>query len=221
MSLVDWGAYTPSNAQCCSGKFTHLKGWFMGRKARLAENARMLAGMPVALAILAQASGAAPPAYGPAAPPKAAPAPPPSPDCAVQNATPKGNEIVICAPKPDGYRLPPDIVEARRLKKKGDSVRPRNPHETYADHSCANVGPMGCTGTPTINLLAVAAVGAEISRRLAQGKEVGSVFETTPQSSEYQLYLEAKKRREEKEADAAAKKTKAAAEAAQAPAKSQ
>ena len=118
----------------------------------------------------------------------------------------------ICAPKPQGYRLPPDIVEARRLKKQGDTVRPHNPHETYADHSCATVGPMGCRGTPTLNLIAVAAVAAKIGQRLSNGQEVGSVFETTPSSSEYQFYLEAKRRREEKEAAAAAAKVKAQAE---------
>ena len=33
--------------------------------------------------------------------------------------------------KPQGYRLPPDIVEARRLKKQGQGVgsRPHNPHD--------------------------------------------------------------------------------------------
>jgi hypothetical protein len=133
-----------------------------------------------------------------------------------QNKDPNAKQIVICAPKPQGYRLPPDIVEARRLKKQGEAARPKNPHETYADHSCATVGPMGCRGTPTINMIAVAAVAAQMSARLAKGQEIGSMFETTPTSSEYQYYLEAKQRREEKEAAAAAAKVKAAAEAKQA-----
>jgi hypothetical protein len=63
---------------------------------------------------------------------------------------------------------------------------------------------MGCRGVPTVNLLAVAAVAAKISERLSNGQEIGSIFETTPSSSEYRLYLEAKKRREAKEAQAAA-----------------
>jgi hypothetical protein len=166
-----------------------------------------MTGLPAVLVLLAQAAASA---YGPAPPAKPATASqPPQTDCAAQSRSPKGNEIVICAPKPDGYRLPPDIVEARRLKKQGDSVRPRNPHESYAEHGCA-IGPMACTGTPTVNLLAVA---AQISSRLAKGQEVGSIFETTPHPSEYQLFQEAKKRREAKEAAAAAKAVQAKAQA--------
>jgi hypothetical protein len=178
----------------------------------------MSAGLHVAILILAQAAAAHVPS------PSAAPSAPSAPtdadssqrDCVAQSKDPNANQIVICAPRPQGYRLPPDIVEARRMKKKGDTVRPHNPHETYADHNCATVGPMGCRGTPTLNMIAVAAVAAKIGERLSKGQEVGTVFETTPSSSEYQLYLEAKKRREEKEATAAAAKVKAAAEAGQA-----
>jgi hypothetical protein len=169
----------------------------------------MYAGLPVALLIFAQAATAAQPAdqvYGPAAAAAkpATPAPANERECAAQPKQPDGNEIVVCAVKPEGYRLPPDIVEARRLKKQGDTVRPHNPHETYADHSCATVGPMGCRGVPTVNLLAVAALAAKISERLSNGEEIGSIFETTPSSSEYQLFQEAKRRREAKEAQAAA-----------------
>jgi hypothetical protein len=179
-------------------------------------------GLPAAFALLAQAAVAAPNSqvaqagYGPAAaaPPKPAPAPDPQRQCVNQNKDPNGNEIVVCAIKPEGYRLPPDIVEARRLKKEGVTVRPHNPHEAYADHSCANVGPMGCRGTPTINMLAVAATAAEISKRMAKGQPVGSVFETEKSSTDYQLYQMAKKAREAKEAAAAAKAVKDKAQAA-------
>ena len=167
----------------------------------------MSAGLPVAFLIVAQAATAGQSAvYGPApsAAKPAAPSPTNERECEAQPKAPKGNEIVVCAVKPEGYRLPPDIVEARRLKKQGETVRPHNPHETYADHSCATVGPMGCRGLPTVNLLAVAAVAAKISERLSKGQEIGSIFETAPSSSEYQLYLQAKKRREAKEAQAAA-----------------
>jgi hypothetical protein len=176
----------------------------------------MPAGLTVALALLAQA--AADPAYGPAAPdpPKAAAASEQAGEreCAQQNHNPDGNSIVICAVKPQGYRLDPDVLEARRLKKKGDAGRPRSPHETFADHSCANVGPMGCRGAPAVNLLAVAATAAEISKRLAEGKEIGSLFETAPSPSEYQLYQEAKREREAREAAAKAKAVKDSATAA-------
>lgn len=183
----------------------------------------MPAGLTVAFVLLAQAAsaGSAPAqsSYGPveAVPPK--PAAPPSDqtqrECAPQSKDPKANEIVVCAVKPNGYRLPPDIVEARRLKKEGITIRPHNPHETFADHSCATVGPMGCRGTPTIDMLAVAATAAEISKRLAKGQEIGSVFETEKASTDYQYYQIAKKEREDKEASAAAKAAKAKAIAAQ------
>jgi hypothetical protein len=78
---------------------------------------------------------------------------------------------------------------------------------------------MGCRGQPTVNLIAVAAVAAQMSERLSKGQEVGSMFETTPTSSEYQLYQQAKKQREAKEEAEAAAKVKAAAEAQAAAAK--
>lgn len=178
-------------------------------------------GLPVAFALLVQAAAAMPtsdadakygPVPAPAPPPKVAPEP--ARECVNQNHDPNGNEIIVCAIKPEGYRLPPDIVEARRLKKEGLTGRPRNPHEKYVDRSCANVGPMGCRGTPAINLLAVAATAAEISQRLAKGQEIGSIFETEKSSTDYQLYQMAKKQREEKEAVAQAKAVKDKAQAA-------
>jgi len=181
----------------------------------------MPAGLPVALLTFAQAAIATPPAdhvYGPApvTSKPATPLPTNERECAAQPKGATGNEIVVCAVKPEGYRLPPDIVEARRLKKQGDTVRPHNPHETYADHSCATVGPMGCRGVPTVNFLAIAAVAAKISERMSKGEEIGSLFETTPSSSEYQFYQEAKRRREAKEAQAAATAAKAKAQAEEA-----
>jgi len=170
--------------------------------------------LPVAIALLAEevaAASAAPshPVYGPAPPATTASSrPPPTPaerDCATPNPDPNVREIVVCAPRPQGYRLDPDVLEARREKKAGAAGRPRNPHESYADNSCATVGPMGCRGGPTINLVAAAATLAAVADRLAKGQEVGSLFVNDPTPSEYQLYLEAKKRREAKAADAAAK----------------
>lgn len=115
--------------------------------------------------------------------------------------------------KPNGYRIDPDVLAARKAKKQGDLSKPRNPHETYADHSCATIGPMGCRGTPTVDLIAVAATAAKMGDRLAKGQEVGSMFETDPHPTEYTLYKQAKKEREAKEAAAAAQKVKEAANA--------
>jgi hypothetical protein len=163
----------------------------------------MLLGLPAALTLLAE---------GPAAAASAAPTKPA--ECSPTAPDPNSREIVVCAVKPDGYRLPPDVVEARRLKKQGGrGAQPHSPHETYADHSCANVGPMGCRGAPTIDLLAAAVVAEQIGERLAKGQEVGSILKTDPQSGEYQYYLEAKHRREEKEAEAKAKAVQAEAAA--------
>ena len=155
----------------------------------------MLIGLPVALLLSAEAAAQ------------------PARDCAQQPASANPNEIVVCAVKPDGYRISPDVMEARRLKKQGAAGRPKSPHESYVDHSCGRVGPMGCRGQPAVDLVAVAAVAAQMGQRLAKGQEVGSMFETTPAQSEYQLFQEAKKRREAKQEAEAAAKVKAAAEA--------
>jgi hypothetical protein len=179
-----------------------------------------MAGLSIALAMLAQSAGTAaspnpPNVYGPAAeaaPAKAAPSPQQAParPCVEPGKQPKDGEIVICAPKPDGYRINPDIMEARREMKNGGSPKSQQ-QRMQQPNSCA-VGPAGCQYAG-INLLGAALTAAEMASRLAKGQEVGSMFVTDPHPSEYQLYLEAKKRREAKEAAAAAK---AAQEKAQA-----
>jgi hypothetical protein len=50
-----------------------------------------------------------------------------------------------------------------------------------------------------------------MATRLSKGEEIGSMFRTTPEPTEYQLYLWAKQRREAREAEkVAAAKAKAA-----------
>ena len=168
----------------------------------------MPAGFPVAVLLFAQAAAS----YGPGTPPEPKAAATQSQECAA--ADPKTNEIVICAIKPDGYRLNPDLMTAKRQKKQGLGSRPHNPHESYADKSCATVGPMGCRGAPAINLLAAALVAGQMANRLAKGQEVGSMFRTDPQMTEYELYQQAKREREAKEADEAAKALSDAAKTA-------
>jgi hypothetical protein len=187
----------------------------------------MLAALPAAL-LFAQAASAAPaepaPSYGPAAPApaKTAPVKMAQQQCAPQAHDAKSDEIVVCAIKPQGYRIDPDVLAARRMKKKGDAGQPHNPHETYADHSCATVGPMGCRGGATFNVVGAAMAAANMIDKAVKGENVGQTLVTDPTQSEYKLYQEAKREREEKEADAAAKavteaaKAKAAAEAAKA-----
>jgi hypothetical protein len=179
----------------------------------------MPAGFSLALVAAAQAVSAPASSYGPEPATVAAPAPPPakqaSNDCRTPAVPdPNSRDIVVCAERPNGYRLDPDVLTAKRLKKKGESIRPRNPHETFADHSCATVGPMGCRGQPTIDVFTAATALAAMGDRLAKGQEIGSMFKTQPTSSEYQLYLQAKKQRQEEEAEKAAKAKAAAAQAA-------
>ena len=181
----------------------------------------MLAALPVAIALLAQAASAAPaqspaevnasPAYGPTlpAPPKA------ETPVKVAEAEVKAAERCVSTPptavadefvarvngaqRPEGYRLNPDLVEARRAMRSG---RPKRP-ERMVDNSCASVGPMGCTGGAGINLLGAAITLGTMAAKAVQGENVGKMFITDPQPTEYQLYLEAKRNREAKEADAA------------------
>jgi hypothetical protein len=166
----------------------------------------MLTGLPVAFAMLAQAPAAMSPAPTPA--PAKAPA-----ETAAANRCPgpnsDGKTIVICTERPQGYRLDPDVMEAKRqMKNPGRPVRPGG--RVIPD--CAHVGPAPCV-TAGINLLAAAATAAEMSKRLSSGQEVGSMFVTDPQPTEYQRYQMAKARREAEAAEKAAKAAKAAAEA--------
>ncbi len=155
------------------------------------------------LLFVADVAGPPPEAAKPAA---TAPASAPTEPC--QNRQEKQGEIVICAERPNGYRLNPDIQEAKRELRAQKLRRPEN----FKHNDCATVGPMGCRGGPTINLIAAAMTAAEMAKRVAEGKEIGSMFQTTPEPTEYDLYKEAKRRREAKEAAAAAK-----AKAAKAP----
>jgi hypothetical protein len=172
-----------------------------------------MAALPAALFLLAQAASAAPaesspPAYGPAVPvptkSSATPAKPTEQQCAQQQADPNSKEIVVCAIRPQGYRIDPDVLAARRMKKKGDPGAPRNPHETYADHSCANVGPMGCRGGASFNVAGAAMAAADMLNKAVKGENVGQTLTPDPTQSEYKLYQEAKREREAKEAQKAA-----------------
>ena len=147
----------------------------------------------------------------------AQPKPPAARQDGCANPQPKADtqQIVICAPKADGYRLNPDVQEAKReLQNGGPLKRPEN----FKDYPCtAGVGPAPCTSAG-INLIGAALTAAEMAKRLAEGKEIGSMFITDPHPTEYQLYLMAKARREAREAEAALAKAKAKQAKAQAPA---
>lgn len=163
------------------------------------------------------------PSYGPVVPAPAAPKEPvkaavTADACRTATPSPDSREIVVCAIKPDGYRLNPDVMKAKRQARSGG--RPVRPGQVPSGNNCATVGPMGCRGAPTVNFIAVAATAAQISERLAKGQEIGSIFETDPHPTEYQLYIAAKKEREAKEAEKArlaAQKARAAAQAGSKP----
>jgi hypothetical protein len=159
----------------------------------------MPAGLPVALMFLAQVAGPAVPAE-----PKPAVTAAKAPECSPKAPDPNSGEIVICAEKPQGYRINPDVMKAK--KEMRSAGRPTRPGPiSMKDNSCTVVGPAPCRNAPMINLLAAAATLGEMADRLSKGQEIGSMFVTDPHPSEYQLYLEAKREREAKEAAQRAK----------------
>ena len=179
----------------------------------------MLMATPVALAMLAQAAPQAPATTPPAAPTATGSAKPACADRTVSSTDGDGTTIVICAQRPEGYRLNPDVMEAKREMRSGG--RPPRPSTEAPPPDCATVGPAPCVSAG-INLLAAAAVAAEMAKRLATGQPIGSMFVTDPHPDEYHLYLMAKARREAAEAAMAAearRRAAAAQQSAQAPPK--
>ena len=102
------------------------------------------------------------------------------------------------------------MLAAKKAKRQALAGRAKPP-ENLKDHSCKVVGPAPCIDAPMVNLIAAAATAAEMADRLAKGQEIGSLFVTDPQTSEYQYYQAAKKEREAKEAEKAAAAAKAKA----------
>jgi hypothetical protein len=170
--------------------------------------------MPVALTILLLAA-----AQGPAAPAAATPATPPvrhaQEGCAFSPESVEKGEIVVCAQRPQSYRLDPDVMAAKKAKRDGGP--PPGP-ERFVNQDCKTIGPMGCRGQAGINLLAAGITLAKMADRLSKGQEIGSMFITDPHPSEYQLYQAAKAAREAREEEARvqeAVKAQAAATASQ------
>lgn len=129
-----------------------------------------------------------------------------SKDCSPTAPDPNSREVVVCVQKPQGFRIDPDVIAATKAKREASRGRLKTPQDKLRDNSCTVVGAQGCIfAAPEINLLAAAATAAEISKRLAEGKEIGSIFVTEPQKDEYRYYQDAKKEREQKEAAAAVK----------------
>jgi hypothetical protein len=163
----------------------------------------MFVGVPVAIVLLAQSVNAAPPAAsapaarGAAAPGKASVASPRE-DCSPTSPAADQRSIVICAQRPNGYRLNPDVMEAKREKRKGGGGPPGRP--SIAVQTPCSVGPMPCQSAG-INVIGAAITAVTMVERAAKGENVGDMFVTDPHPSEYQLYQMAKKRREAHEAE--------------------
>ena len=91
----------------------------------------------LAILLLAQAAPAA--AAPQPASPKGTSASSPADACG--HASADSREIVICTERPQGYRIDPDVLEARReMKNHGRPVRPGG----GPPPDCATVGPQPC-----------------------------------------------------------------------------
>ena len=167
----------------------------------------MPTGLSLLLALTAQAAPAAaaasPEAAADEAPTEKTETPASAEPCRPAQAN--ADTIVICAERPQGYRIDPDILTMKKLKKIQRSVRPVKPGlDGTKDRTVCAVGPQGCQ-IEGVNLLAAAGTAVEMAKRLAEGKEIGSMFITDPQLDDYQLYVIAKRVREAKELEAKAK----------------
>jgi hypothetical protein len=172
----------------------------------------MPVGLSIALALVAAVHGDAPadPVPPAAAQPVAKPVgSPPRERCSYRN---NPDDIVVCAPRQDGYRIDPDVMISTRNKR---TLGPPRAH-SGRDTSCSVVGPMGCR-TAGINVISAVIVAATMVSKAIKGENVGKMFITDPQPNEYQLFVQAKREREEREA-AAKVKAKVAEAAAKSPA---
>ena len=146
------------------------------------------------------ASSSPAPAYGPALPPRPAPALPPSreescdPD---RDQTGPNGEIIVCVERPQGYRLNPDVMEAKRAVRQQNQRPKTEDNLSRAPTLCEYNG--GCPGLASLDILNTALIAGQMALKAAQGENVAKMFVTNPQASEYELYLQAKREREARE----------------------
>ena len=133
--------------------------------------------------LLAQAEAAPPP------PPSPAPAPPVTAETVTdetcEDARPNADTrtITVCAQRPNGYRLNPDVMAAKRVKRGGRGAAPK-PAENFKRDECATVGPMGCRGQGVIDIPSAAIAAVQMVAKAVQGEDVGKMFQTDKQMSE-------------------------------------
>lgn len=118
------------------------------------------------------------------------------------------SDITVCAQRPQGYRLDPNVVDAER---QADRARASaSAALPPAQASCAR-SPMGCgTGLEGLDLANVAIVLGTTAVKAAEGQDWQGIFKKGG-SNEYQLYLEAKEQREARKLEAQAAAVKAEA----------
>jgi hypothetical protein len=168
----------------------------------------MLSGLLLLAEVAAQSPAAAPPA-----PPETEAEAPATAggDEECNDATQQGGDtrtIVVCAQRPQGYRLNPDVMAAKRIKRTGRGAAPK-PHENFKQDSCGTVGPMGCRGQGVIDIPSAAIAAVQMVAKAVQGENVGKMFQTDKNLSEYELYQLAKAEREAREEEEAAAKARA------------
>ncbi len=143
-----------------------------------------------------------------------------SPDAATQNATSAPDascrsknerDIVVCAQRNQEYRLDPSVMDAEQEAK--SASRSASAPMPAAQAICSSQ-PTGCgTGLEGLDLANAAVVIGTAAIKAARGEDWTRPFKTGG-SDEYQLYLQAKQRREAREeqqrAEAAALKARQA-----------
>jgi hypothetical protein len=126
---------------------------------------------------------------------------------AVQNACQNRNarEIVVCGQRGQAYRVDPNVMEANREAQTNQRSATSAVPPAQALCSRQPVGPpSGCgEGLGSLDLANVAIVVATTAVKAAKGEEWKSIFRPGGRD-EYQLYQEAKRRRETEDDERAA-----------------
>ena len=131
-----------------------------------------------------------------------------SEDCQPKDA----HDIVVCAPRRQGYRLDPSVVDANREAQ--SNSRSATSAMPAAQASCA-ASPMGCgKGLEGLDLANVAVVAGTMAVRAAKGDDWLKAFKVGG-VDEYELYKQAKQRRESQETERAAAAVKKKAQEAE------
>lgn len=150
-----------------------------------------------------------------ASPPVGVPIPAPTPKSvdATKRAcrSSDAKNIVVCAQRKQGYRLDPGVMDAtRQVETNSRSATSAVP----AAQAMCSAQPTGCgTSLDSLDLANVAVVVGMMGVRAAKGEDWTKAFKTGG-PDEYQLYRQAKQRREAQDAERAAARVRMKAEEA-------